>query len=144
MNTQNLVSLLQENYTTCYAVFAADTRVPDTLIKTYTYKLALGDDNLPIAQAGDFAVVEVNGILKIVQIVAVHAQPETDIDAKFEYKWIINRVDLDHYQKRIAAEKAFLEEYNRVRNDSVRKQLLDQMFDGITEETKQRLLGKLK
>lgn len=65
--------------------------------KLYTYKTRLD------LVKGDKVVVDVNGEFKVVEVGAVHSTPQIDPKAaKGFYKWIVSKVDLEHY----AAEKA--------------------------------------
>lgn len=102
--------LLQENYTTVGAVFVDDLDIDDLLHAQpsatrnacpYTFKVdtALG------LQAGDYALVHANNTVKIVRIVAVHDAPQIDSAATYRYKWVIQKIDLSAYRRRLVEEQ---------------------------------------
>lgn len=62
--------------------------------QVYDYKTHLSLDK------GDKAVVDVNGDFKVVDVVCIYTYPA--LKKGIKYKWIVSKVDMDHY----AAEKA--------------------------------------
>ena len=80
MKKTHLVPHLVENVKTVAAVFGKGTR-------EYTYKtdLELEKEQLVIVEAGSS--------FSIAQIVAIHDTPQIDINAKFEYKWVVSTLD---------------------------------------------------
>jgi hypothetical protein len=68
--------------------------------KTYTYKVLLEDK----VSIGDVCVVEVSGILKLVQVVEVHSTPKIDASAQYAFKWIVQKLNYERYVKQIEAE----------------------------------------
>lgn len=97
MRTENLIPLLQTGLKTIGVVF------PNTS-KHYTYK------TLDTFKVGDKAIVEVSGELRIVDVVAIHKVPRIDTKSTYPYKWVVQRVDLDHYRAIREAEEAFVQE----------------------------------
>ena len=61
-------------------------------------------------KVGDKAVVEVSGELKIVDVVAIHKVPRIETTSTYPYKWVVQRIDLDHYKAVRAAEEEFVQE----------------------------------
>lgn len=65
----------------------------DSSNREYTYKVPLTLET----QVGDFAVVETNTGYKLVVIKAVHETPAIDYSISYEYRWIVDSVQLDPY-----------------------------------------------
>jgi hypothetical protein len=96
MNPRHLVSLIDGEYTTVAVRF-------DAASKLYTYKTRLK------LQRNDWVIVSVNDVLKVVQVVQVHATPQIDFEAKFDYKWVVQKVDMSDYNTTLAAEAKLVE-----------------------------------
>lgn len=67
--------------------------------RTYTYKTT------EKFEEGDRAIVCPNGILKVVTVREVHDTPQIDFGSNIEYKWIVQKVDLESYNKRMEQEE---------------------------------------
>lgn len=111
-NTTQQISYLQTNYTTVQVVFIHDLDIDalrhqplEKLVKQqladnrnqYTYK---ADKSLQL-KIGDFACVHANNTLKIVQITKVHANPTIDPNASYQYKWVVDKIDLQTFLSRM-------------------------------------------
>ena len=102
---------LQKPFITVGAIFQDDISISDILndnIDTqehhghcYTFKAEV-DSGLVV---GDFAVVHANDALKIVKIVQVHATPNIDINARYEYKWVVQKIDFTAFKTRHKEQK---------------------------------------
>lgn len=113
------VHLLQEKFITVGAVFENDLTV-EHLLKSeiplenhqfaYTFK-AEADIDLKV---GDFALVHANEEAKIVRVVEIHNTPQLDSQAKFKYKWIIQKLDFSAYRKRLEEEQLISALLNRL------------------------------
>lgn len=105
MKQRHLISLLQNDYVTVKVVFQRPDYAPITgsTNKRYTYKA-----RLPIAK-DDIAVVEVSSRLAIVKVVEVNDVPQIDVDADYDYKWLVQRIDRTAYDNTVAVEKKFTE-----------------------------------
>jgi hypothetical protein len=129
MKQKHMFSLLDQTYTTVKVVYArnseAATVAPDygdvrgARIKPnmpkaweqsegaqlYTFKVPLSWN----IQEGDIAVVKSNSGngLSFVHVVSVDPMPDIDIDANFDYRWLVQKVDLTEFDKLVAKEKAF-------------------------------------
>jgi hypothetical protein len=101
---KNLVSLMQDDYTTVQVVFQRPENAPVTAStgKRYTYKVRKGT-----ATVGSFAVVEVGERLALVKVVEVDAVPKIDQSAAYKYKWILQIVDRAEYDHTLAVEAKF-------------------------------------
>lgn len=71
--------------------------------RLYTYKAMLTDNIKP----GDAVVVEVARGLVLVTVESVDDVPRIDVDATFDYKWVVCKVDQSAYQQRLQAEENF-------------------------------------
>ncbi len=71
----------------------------DDTRKIYTYKTS---ENFEV---GDKAIVCPNGSLKVVQIVRVDDTPQIEFGSNVEYKWIVQKIDLDSYNDRLEREE---------------------------------------
>ncbi|MDO5651072.1 MAG: hypothetical protein Q4G13_02910, partial [Moraxella sp.] len=102
---------LQDPFITVGAVFEDDITVHEILHDLsdkheykgfcYTFKAEIGSD----FQVGDYAVVHARNELKVVRIVQVHDTPMIDVNANFEYKWVIQKIDFAPFKKRHAEQK---------------------------------------
>ena len=122
MKHRHTLSLMQDGFTTIHVKF----RVSPGPIKTYTYK-ALYSDNV---KSGDSVVVKaVNGHFKIAVVEAVDDFPVLDLDADFDYKWIVQKVDSTEFDLREEREKEFGDTLRRLeqmkQRENLRKELLD-------------------
>ncbi len=106
------IHYLQRPFITVGAVFEDDIGINDILNETtqsdfeykgfcYTFKAEV-DSNFAV---GDYAVVHAKNELKIVKIVQVHHTPKIDINAHFEYKWVIQKIDFRAFKERHAEQK---------------------------------------
>jgi len=73
--------------------------------KLYTYKAkkSLG------LQVGQTVMVERDDMLAFATVVKVHDVPEIDLDAPFDYKWIVNKVDRAEYDRTLVEEANFMQ-----------------------------------
>lgn len=151
MKQKHLYSLIDRSYTTIEVVFPEDLekaeeaaravrkRFNDETIRgafrTYTYKSPLAC----CVAAGDHVVVDTpSSGLRVVYVVAVHAQPEIDLDANHDYKWIVQRVDLSVYNdlnKREAEFKATMLEVERTRQ---REEVVASMLQHLPQGSEAR------
>lgn len=105
-----MIHLLQEDFITVGAVFEDEVTIEQLLKEkdfptahqfAYTFK-ANADMGL---KAGDLALVHAQNEIKIVRIVEIHDSPLIDETANFDYKWVIQKVDITAFQQRMAEEK---------------------------------------
>lgn len=105
--------LLLQDFITVSAVFCADVSI-DTLLDdnwldnelnslTYTFK-ATASMGLAV---GDLAVAHARDKLAIVAITDVHDVPQIDPNANFDYKWLIQKIDLTDYKNNLAQDQAY-------------------------------------
>jgi hypothetical protein len=117
-------------------------QMPQKLHKAYTYKVLVEDGY----KVGDTAVALVDRGLVLVKVVEVHETPQLDLDANFDYKWLVQRVDTTKLEKQLEAEQKFqstiLEIERRKQREKVKNELLD--FYGGTEEGRALLEASIK
>lgn len=101
-------------------------------VKGYVYKV-LKDDGYKV---GDIAVALTERGMVLVTVVEVHETPELDLDADFDYKWLVQRVDTTRLAEQQQAEKNFqiaiLEIERRKQRDRLKQELMS--FYGDTPE----------
>ncbi len=123
---------LQRPFITVGAVFEDDISISEILNDSetaeyhghcYTFKAEV-DSGLAV---GDYAVVHAQNALKIVKIVQVHAAPAIDINAKFEYKWVIQKIDFSAFKARHSEQKQIHEMLNALEIAERREALMDRL-----------------
>lgn len=148
MKQSHLMSLFQEGMTTVVVTFGKDAqreavsnREPEFIdiveignpirrrvpaqnpayySETYTYKAPIKAGY----KAGDLALVDSpKGGLCVVTILEVHDTPQIDVDADFDYKWLVQKVDLTEYKDIQAKEAQFRQLLNEMERAKVREQL---------------------
>lgn len=100
MNTTNLVSALQENYTTVEILYRGSNN------NSYTFKT-----DLDLA-VGDLVVVPSvkEHDCDVALVVKVHTTPQIDFNVNYVYKWVINKVDVEAHNERLKKEEALQQE----------------------------------
>jgi len=165
MKTKHLHSLLDTTYTTIGVVFGttdlakvgtakADRHRPSDDLGTpwadegsrdYTYKgLRAYTYKAPReagVQVGDHVVTYSDSRgLAIGRVVRVDDAPDIDIDASFEYKWIVQRIDREGYQDRVERERAFNAKMLEVERVKQREELVNSFLSNLPEGSEARRL----
>lgn len=164
MKQKHLFSLLDRTYTTVKVVYArnaeaatVEASIPDygdvrgariaprapqgrthDDNKTWTFKVPLAWD----IKAGDIAVVKSNNGhgLSFVHVVSVDAIPDIDIDANFEYKWLVQKVDTTEFDALVEKEKTFGDTMLEIERVKQRESLLDSWRNSLPEGSAARAL----
>ena len=99
MKFHHMISLLQTNYTTLKVQYLNGRGTQD---KDYTYKVPLDAG----VRVDDFVVVEssVTGYA-VAKVVKVDESPDINLDAPYQYSWIIQKLNLDPYYERQERER---------------------------------------
>ena len=136
MKSKHLISLLQIGYTTIEVVFQNDSnrQVPSTG-RHYTYKTK----HLDLA-VGQTVVVRVSGRYALAEVVKIHDIPQIDVDAEFEYKWIVQLVDPTEYNEIMDAERAFKETLQEVEKIKQREVMIEDFNKHLPIGSNARLL----
>jgi hypothetical protein len=161
---KHLYSLLDSSYTTVLVVFGAAVRLEapgspvqeepllagaaprrnseilrdrDYRDRTYIYKVPKDAG----VKVDDAVVVDSpsNG-LTIARVVEVHSAPQIDLDAPFEYKWIVQKIDRTDYDQRIAREREFADKMLEVERVKQRESVLQDMREHLPENSEARRL----
>ena len=112
MNLNTLSSLLIEDLKTVKVAFQQEFDIENQ--KHYTYK------TIEDFEIGDFAVVKVKGILKIVKIASIDEVCDLNHSSNIEYKWIIKKIDLSEYERLIDIEKQFKDKLKKIEQKKLR------------------------
>lgn len=151
MQARHLMNLLQDHYTTIEVVFSgehdADEYEPhrpqmrksnaQSSQQTYTYKA-------PKSYAlvvGDKVIVDSPSVgYTVVTVVNVHPMPRIDINAKYTYKWIVQKVDDSEYRAQMARELEFLDSLAEAERASAREKMVQEALSGLPDGTAGRQL----
>lgn len=131
MQHKNLITLLQKDFYTIGVKFAETPQI-------YTYKVpnavVLEKDNYVVTPS---AGVKGFGVAKVVRIDDV---PQIDLDAQWEYKWIVQKVDNGPYEAQIKAEEEIKKELSQVEMAHQRHTLVEKMTMHLPENSEARAL----
>ena len=129
MNELNILLADNEDFKFVTVVFA-----PYTGTNTYTYKTLLD------VEVDDFVVVHTPSRgYQVVKVLEVLSPLEVDLEAKYEYKWLVQKVDLEHFDKVMATEK----EVRAVVNKSKNKRAIAEARAAILETSDEAVITKL-
>lgn len=120
MRQKQMLSLLQSGYTTIECTYASGLGVDLGTLqnnKLYTFKT-----NLELTPGDQVVVPGPADQFKVVTVVNVHDEPEIDLDADFDYKWVAAKVDLTNYVKIITMEKDALKQLTQLEKAKKRKE----------------------
>lgn len=149
MQNKHLYTLLDTTYTTIKVVFGKVARTKPSSQRdpmeeldrkdpqSFTYKIRKDSG----VKVDDAVIVESpqNG-LQIVRVVEVHDTPQIDLDAPFEYKWIIQRVDRTEHDEQVAKERQFNDTMLEVERTRIREETLNNMRQHLPEGSEARKL----
>jgi hypothetical protein len=106
--------------------------------RTYTYKTKDMD-----LKPGDRVIVESpqsNTGLTIAVVHSIDPAPRIDVDADFDYKWIVQRVDMAPYNAILEAEAKFNDTLQEVERTHQREILLGKMTEHLPPNSQARTL----
>lgn len=103
----------------------------------YTYKAP----RIANISVDDYVVVhsKARGLV-IARVVRVDDNPRIDVDASFDYKWIVQRVDREGYDQRVRAEQCFADAMLDIERVRQRELMLSGFRDTLPEGTEARAL----
>lgn len=160
MKNRHLFSLLDTSYTTIGVRFQnqsypapppmsrdsegslrtkhAPSSQHDSFTDGYTYKVPKDWD----VREGNLVVVEsgLTGALELASVVRVDLTPNIDVDADFDYKWVVQLVDLADYSVRVQKEADFNKSMLEVERVKQRESLLDSFRNSLPEGSAAREL----
>lgn len=101
-------------------------------VKTYSYKC-----NIPDIKVGDSVIVEsTDGYFR--SVVVVEISDSLDIEPGIRYKWIVSKLELDGYDELLKSEAQAIKEIRRMRQKSIRKQMIQAA--GISQDELDNIL----
>lgn len=101
-------------------------------VKSYGYKC-----NIPDISVGDRVLVESpQGYFR--SVVVVEITDSLDIEPGIQYKWVVSKLDLGNYNKLIEDESLAIKEIRRMKQASIRKQMIQAA--GINQDELDRVL----
>jgi hypothetical protein len=135
MNTANLI--LSQNIAFKFITVLFNEQNQDRLatssFKTYTYKTTLeltAEDLVVVESPTGFKVVRVDSVLDI-----------SEVDNKYEYKWVVSKVDLDYYEKCKLAESSVKKQVNKLEFEKTRKAFQEELEGRLGKEAVITLQG---
>jgi hypothetical protein len=136
VNLNHVLTLLQLNYTTCAIEFKPGG-------KKYTYKVS--SDLAARLKPGDQVVVPACVAEAVVTVREIHAEPDIDVSAPYNFKWVICRVEREAYDDQVKREADALALFNRNRRKVAQEKALKELFgEGTTLEEVRALLNPKK
>ena len=128
MKFHHLISLLQTNYTTVKVKFPNGRG--GTSDKDYTYKVPLDAK----VQVEDYVVVDTSTTgYAIAQVVKVDESPDINLDAPYQYSWIIQKVELAAYYERREREQRINKQLFKLEQRKQQKNLVEQFRSMLRE-----------
>lgn len=112
------LALLQNDYSTVKVSYNLDPTKGDG--KPYTFK------NTLILVPGDLIVVPHNDEgFKIVRVIEVHETPILDLDARYDYRWTVDQVEVNKYYYAVEQEKEALQKLQNLEAIGVRQRAIE-------------------
>lgn len=109
---------------------------PPPAVQTYTYKAPIG-----LLRAGDTVVVADAHSpygLALGNVHAVDPVARIDVDADFDYKWIVQRVDTTEYEQHVHEERNFADTMQAVEATRQREELMQTMANHLPQGSQAR------
>lgn len=117
MNNLNLLYATNPSFRLVVVTFAGST-------KQYTYKTILE------LEEGDTVVVSAPGGMTCVEVVAIKEIHEVE-PVSFEYKWIVQKLDTEHYEKMLETDSAVRKQLNQARTSKLVKDMQKELKESI-------------
>jgi D-alanyl-D-alanine carboxypeptidase len=153
MKQKHLYSLLDTSFSTINVVFPRDEAAAeagnaavrkrfndDSLAnnapRTFVYKAPKSAD----VSEGDHVIVNTARGLVVVKVASVDDTPQIDVDADYDYKWIVQKVDLAAYDARVQREGNFVNVMRDVERVRQREALVADMREHLPEGSEARRL----
>lgn len=103
----------------------------------YTYKVPLSWN---VKEGETLIVLTPQNGLKFVHVVSVDDKPDIDVDADFEYRWAVQKVDLTEFQELTLKEENFGRQMLEVERVKQRESLLESFRNSLPEGSAARTL----
>lgn len=145
INHNHILSLLQENYTTIHVSFDLEMSSKDLPQERasnrnrqeglYTYKALLKDNLKP----DDMVLVDTpSSGLCVVKVLVVDEEPKIDLNSKFPYKWIVQKVDMSTYNAIQEQEEMFRRRLVEIERNKQKKAVIQGFKDTYPEGSPER------
>ena len=131
MKLQHLISLLQSNYYTAKFRYLNGS-------KPYTFKVP-NDISLEV---GDNCVVVCSLGFTVVRVLSIDEAPDIDIDADFQYLWIVQKIDPSAYYERAERETRIRRQLTELEKRKQQRSIFEQ-FKTMLGETDQQAFAAL-
>ena len=128
VNANHILSLMQENFTTVKVTFNSHAESE----RQYTYK-ARNEMDL---KEGDFCIVLARGRYAVVEVKKVDLVPDINLDANYEYDWIVQKVDTVNYLATLEKEKKFIDTYLAIEKEKKRQAAVEDFKKYLPEGSK--------
>jgi len=139
MNSKQIINAIDESFYTVGVVYAIKDGLQQGM-KLYTYKVKKDID----LDVGDIVVVECKDELKCAMVMEIHEIIDIDFNSNIDYKWIIQKVDMENYQKQLDVDKSVNEQIKlaevKKRREQAR-QLALEIVDQTAIENARKMLG---
>lgn len=133
-NVRKAMLVLMQDYTSIKVVFTINLPFDPVAVGAqtgYTYLMPYAMD----LRVGDAVVVPVtSGGFKIGQVIAVDAQPGLNLDAPFQYKWVVGKVDFQAYNERLMMEDRIGAKVQDLERENLRKNLVAGLMESMGSE----------
>lgn len=103
----------------------------------YTYKVPLAWD---VKEGETVIVLTPQSGLKFAHVVSVDEKPDIDVDADFDYRWAVQKVDLTEFQELTLKEQQFGAQMLEVERVKQRESLLESFRSSLPEGSAARTL----
>lgn len=129
MKAKHILSLIQKNYTT----IAVQYQPEGTL---YVFKALLEDK----ITEGDLVVLPASSKwgFAIGKVVAVHARPQIDTSATWDYKWIAGKIDLNRFNIINEVEARWEERIRDIEREKVQRTMVTEFIEQFPVGTQER------
>lgn len=95
-------------------------------------------------QPGDFVVVNNTAGLAVTQVVQIHSDCEIDPTSELTYRWIFQKVDIEHCNKLETFSRDLTEALRKKRTAALRKQFIEMLSSGDLDGQLGRLMRALQ
>ena len=133
-NVRKAMLVLMQDYTSIRVIFTVNLPFDPVAVGAqtgYTYLMPYAMD----LRVGDAVVVPVTGNgFKIGQVIAVDAQPDLNLDAPFQYKWVVGKVDFQAYNERLMMEDRIGAKVQDLERENLRKNLVAGLMESMGSE----------
>ena len=164
MKHKHMFSLLDQSFTTVRVIFNAEAQLQDSPLmragpernklttpwrdngdgshahptgRSYVYKVPKSWD---VQVEQHLVVVDRGGDLAVVFVVQVDSAPDIDVDAAYDYKWAVAKVDMTEFHDLNRREKQFGEAMLEIERTKQRESLVASFRDSLPEGSEARRL----